>query len=225
MIRPFQRIRRLMLVAPVALFLSTMADASTNVVLRARVSWVVSFESNSLLLDQKVTNSDVINLALGRTPPLSTKLFFAPNNSILRPSTNEVLALAMTCGNNDVRLIVFDTNASSNLATIATLSHVDSVSGKALRSGGGYGVKIEHVTQILLEGAFEPAGSASNSVTGGALTLRLANNCNTNHPLTQANGSALGSLHIVVNGQDLPGMIKRGTLSTKGPAIGTLVEE
>jgi hypothetical protein len=226
MSRSFQRVVGLMLVVPAALFLPTMAQATTNLVLRVNLTLQVSFQSYDLLLDEKVTDNDLINLALGRTPPLAVKLFFVPKDSITRPATNEVLALAMNCGSNDVRLIVFDTNTSSNLATIAALSHVDSVSGKTIRPSGGVGqIKSEYITQVLLGGPFEPVGSISNNVTGGSLTLRLADNCKTNHPLTQASGSALGSLHLVVNGQDSPGMIKRGTLSTKGPPIATLVDE
>ena len=208
-----------------ALFLPHRALATTDTVFRVKLSLQVSFQSYGLLSDAKMSEKDLINLARGRIPPVAAKLFLVRKDAVPRPPANEVLALALHCGSNDVRLIVFDTNTSSNLATVATLRQADSISGKRIRSAGGFEVKSAQIEKLLLEGSFQPAGSASNNVTGGLLTLVLSDNCNTNHPLTQANATVIGSLHITVNGIDMPGMIKRGKLSTKGPPIGVLVEE
>jgi hypothetical protein len=223
MLRTCQRILLLTFAVPAAWLFPAKAEASTNLVLRATVSALASLQSDTWLFDQKIANNDLINLALGRTPPLALKLYIAGKADVPLPLPNEVLALAINCDTTDVRLIVFDTLTASNLATLATLNQLDHLSGRALH-GSGFGVKVDKVTQLLLAGPVEPTGTILDGLTGGWLTLRLAHNCTTNQPLTQVNGTFLGSLHIVAKGQAYPLILRRGTVTAKGPSLGMLID-
>src|SRR2546426_9964137 len=92
-----------------------MAETSDVFRLKALIKGVIQFgitNKNSILKIQ-IDRADLINLALGRD--LGTKV-----------PPNEELTLATDCS-IDMKMIVFDTTTSSNLATIAQLDRVDEV--------------------------------------------------------------------------------------------------
>lgn len=201
------------------------ARASTNLVFRVKASFQAELKSGDLVYDVKLSGDDLARLALGRTPSFARKLFLVARSSANAGlSTNEVFALAINCGTNNVRLVVFDPNTSSNLATIAELVRTDSVSGKAIRASG-YNIDTVIREELLLDGVLLANGNETNHVTSGFLTIGLTTNCKTNRPLTQASGSAIGFIHGVVNGSPVEGLIKSGTIATQGDPLGILVDE
>lgn len=176
---------------------------TTNTVLKmtGKISVVTQGGDNSTptILKVNITQNDIINLARGRA-----RLTPVP--------ANEVLALANDCSEGPVKLIVFDTIASSNLVQLSSTT---------LMTGAEQGNK--SVNGILFQ--IDSVGAPTNGIAGGVILLTVNATEGTNGCPTSLSGAIAGILEVVtsepdVNTNDL--LITKGKISAS--VVGTLIE-
>jgi len=220
---------KMLMVGMVLMALTTTGRAQTYQVYPVRfgLSGAIEFlDTNKIVKDSGITNqlvhpivmksADLVNLARGRN--LRTAV-----------PTNEVLALASVCGTNLSKLIVFDPNTSSNLATIAQFDLLSESIGYKAKGSTNTTVTITTNTESTLVVTIPGAGSATNALTGGFLLLNARSVLTTNGCIQSWNGTMLGALGTIVtddNGvaSNITVQVRKATLSATGKAVGTLVE-
>ena len=121
----------------------------------------------------QIRDVDLINLGLGQ--PLNTAV----------PAT-EHLALVTQCASNDMRIIVYDTSTSNNLATIGSLQTVNVIEN--LRGN-------RYTRNIISALTFNFANSnASNELTGGIFFAAGSIISDTNQCLISYHANIMGTL-------------------------------
>jgi len=128
--------------------------------------------SNSIIEKVKIRSEDLVNLAQGRT--LGTPV-----------PKNEILAFANDCL-VDLRLIVYDTDTSSNLVTI----------GQAIDLSTAFSSrrKYEETIHSFSINNTSPGGAGSNGIVGGSFYYHGKININTNFCPTSFGGQFTGVL-------------------------------
>jgi len=120
----------------------------------------------------QVDTDDLINLGTGR--PLGTKV-----------PANEILGLAHDCAFIELRMIVYDTDTSANLATLALIK-------PDLRV---FSLKKDKVTQYSISDVqMLPTENPTNGITGGQLKLTATSTTDTNNCVQSLNGTMIGTL-------------------------------
>ena len=127
--------------------------------------------SNGVIRKVQITSDDLINLAFGRE--LGTPV---PNN--------ELLTLTSDCLKRDLRLIVFDKVANSNLVTVGTLTNLTVSSYNRKRY-------VETVSQLTVN---DISIGDSNGITGGTFYYHGRFNVATNGCPTRFGGQLTGFL-------------------------------
>jgi hypothetical protein len=161
---------------PVGVALAGTSDVfKVNGFIKGSIEYLTSTNNNKIeaILDIQINRNNLINLALG-------------NDIAAKVPKNEVLALAADC-TLDLKMIVFDTDTSSNLATIGQLVLVDQVSQTDER---------RRISNFFVPGA----GNATNGITGGTLLMYDTLKGNTNNCLKKWTGTMLGVLGTVLPG-------------------------
>ena len=157
------------------LWLVGIALAGTSDVFRVKTLIQGKIENTLAIQKVKITRDDLINLARDRN--LGTAV-----------PTNEVLALASQCDtNDDMKIIVFDTLTSSNLATIGQLDTVSEIFALNRK---------ERIVQFTVPGT----GGISNALTGGTLLMDATFDITTNNCVAKWSGTILGVLNTLVSG-------------------------
>lgn len=153
----------------------------------------------------QVNHDDLINFALGR--PLGTEI----NN-------NEELALVSDCAGQSLDLIVYRADTHANLATLGTLTTVLEVEG--IRRG-----QLER--DLSGDLGLLSTGTASNGLSGGALTVYATTTSVTNGCLSSLKGTMLGTFGakfpVATGTTNYNVVVTKGTIRTKGKKIGYLV--
>ena len=127
-----------------------------------------------------------------------------------------MLAAVIDCGAGIAKLIVFDTNTSSNLVTIAIAhSTPDSIAAKG---------KGEFVGLFDLQNV----GNGTNGITGGFLVMSGKATVGTNDCVTKASGTVVGVIDVTISDNagvsSFTALVPKGQVSTQGLSIGTLVD-
>ena len=156
----------------IGLWLVGIALAGTSDVFRVKALIQGKIEFFTTINKVKISRDELINLARGRDL-----------RSVVPP--NEVLAFTSVCDTNDMKIIVFDTLTSSNLATIGRLDVVNEVSQFD---------KHELIAQFTVPGA----GGISNALTGGTLLMDAAFTVDRSNCVTKWSGTMLGVLGTLV---------------------------
>jgi len=169
-----------MLCVGIGLRLVGVALAGTSDVFRVKslIKGVIQYgvTNNNSILKIQIDQDNLINLALG-------------NDMAAKVPKNEELALATDC-TVDMKIIVYDTTTSSNLATIAQLVVVDEVSEPGQR---------DRISQFFVPGA----GNSTNGLTGGTLLMYNTLDLNNSDCVKKWTGTMLGVLGTVVPGTNL----------------------
>lgn len=155
------------------LFVPAVTHAGTSEVfgVQTRINGVIErFLSNTVISKVVISADDFINLARQRT--LGTPV-----------PGNEILALTSDCPSNNLRLIIFDTDTSSNLVTLGTLNHLTT----AVYTRRRY---METITQISLD----DTSDGTNGITGGSFYYHSRINLGTNNCPTKFSGQLTGLL-------------------------------
>src|SRR5881409_1196728 len=126
--------------------------------------------TNTVISKVMITADDLINLAQRRT--LGTPV-----------PKNEVLALASDCPANELRLLVFDSAAGSNLVTIGTFSNLTVATFTRQR-------RAETLSQLTVA----DTSDGTNGITGGSFYYHGQINVATNHCPTSFGGQLTGLL-------------------------------
>ena len=144
----------------------------------------------------------LVNLAMGR-------------DSKATVPANQVLAAVINCGAGIASLIVFDTNTSSNLVTIAIANGApDAI---------GVGNKGEFVGLFNMQNV----GNSTNGITDGFLVMSGKATVGTNDCVTKAGAAAVGVVDVTISDDtgvhSFTALVPKAQISTKGSSIGTLV--
>lgn len=162
-----------------------------------------------------IKGEDLVNLARGRN--LGTPL---PNN--------EVLALASVCGTNLSKIVVFDTVASSNLATIAELNAIYEAVGYKGHGATNKTVNITTNLESAIQVTIPGAGNSTNALTGGLLMLDAQSQLTTNGCVHRWSGTMMGVLATIVTDSGVSSnytvIVRKATLSTSGKEVGSFSE-
>ncbi len=155
------------------------AHGITSDVLRAQVTiqGAIQFQlgTNGTIHSVLILSQDLINLALGQ--PLLTKV-----------PANEVLAYASSPLTNTSVLIVYDTIASSNLATIAQIGPLQQLYQDT------NGADSPSNTETISEMTVLPAGTPTNGLLGGSLILDGKSMLDSNGAVKTFNAKMIGLL-------------------------------
>jgi hypothetical protein len=160
-----------------ALAMLGVAVAGTNDIfqLKGIIRGVIQFGNvNPFINKVQITESDLINLALGRD--LGTPI-----------PTNEVLALSSGCGTDDVKFVVFDVEGSSNLTTIAELDLLAQANAS-----------IKHRREEMRQFTVPGSGGPTNGLTGGTLLIDATSTVDPNGCARHWNGSLFGVLNALL---------------------------
>lgn len=123
----------------------------------------------------QVNTADLINFALGR--PLRTPVDRA-----------DVLAIASDCANDQLRVIVYNTDSGENRVTIGNVTTILSLEGFQKR---------KYTRNLIGNLSILPTGDGTNGLTGGDLRLSATSAATTNGCLTSLKGNLLGTLGTV----------------------------
>ena len=149
--------------------------AGTSDVFRVQTTLNGSIQFGAGINKVKIRTDDLINLAQSRT--LGTPV---PNN--------EILALVSNCPSNDFRLIVFDTDTSSNIVTIGTLTNLVTALSTTRR-------RIETMTLLTVHDiSTADSNGIVSGITGGSFYYSGRHNIGTNNCPTSFSGQITGYL-------------------------------
>ena len=132
--------------------------------------------TNGVFRNAVIFGKDLVNLARGRN--LGTTL-----------PTNEVLALAHTCGATNAVLMVYDRYATNNLQTIAVLEHMLAANVPHLHSTS---------SEDLWSLNWADTGGVSNAVLGGQCFYFSSSLSDTNGCFRSLTGTAKGWFQSLV---------------------------
>jgi hypothetical protein len=172
--KSWQRICGLVAVVGCVLAIESGAGTSdvfvANVLLNGVTQWYAL--TNPIIQEVQLNVPDLINLGLGQ--PLTAVI---PHN--------QQLGLVKACGSNDMRLIVYDTDTSSNLATIGNMPNISTIYQVRRR---------QHTQNMISELTLNFAPSVTNGLAGGVMFVNGLMNVDTNDCLTHYNGKITGVL-------------------------------
>lgn len=169
-------LRGVCVAAGLGLVLAGGLEAGTSDVfeLNTSISGVTQWSvlTNPVIQKVVIKQEDLINLGLGQ-----------PLGSVVLP--NQQLALVTTCSSNDMRIIVYDTLTSSNLATIGQMQAVSVISQIKRR---------QRTQNVISEVTMNFAQTATNGLAGGILFASGNITLTTNDCLKHYSGKLTGAL-------------------------------
>lgn len=188
------------ILAPAARAVSPSTVFGVQMTLQAR-SETEDSHSNTVLVSTSIKNNILVNLAMGR------------DRNATVPA-NQVLAAVISCGEGLTKLIVFDTNTSSNLATIASAdSAPDAIGAK----NKGEFVGLWTVQNV---------GNGANGITGGFLAGAGKATLDVTECITKASATLIGVVDVTITDDvgthSFTGLIPKGKVTVLTPSIGTL---
>lgn len=159
------------------------------------------FDGDFFIEKLKVTDADVINLALAT--PTGTK-----------PPSNFVLAMTTNCGNGDSQVVVWNTNTDMELAQVSQTFSISDDSVNANKNG--------QLASSLFFDSVDLSDSGDNTwgIEDGELHLagviKWADVDGTLCPVA-IKGTLVGTMSVWAFGQQIDALATKAKLSAKGP--------
>jgi hypothetical protein len=206
-----------------------------KVLLQGIIQYVSLTTNQTMIHPVQLNGQDLVNLALGRE--LGTRLH-----------TNEVLAYCSSLSTNTAKVLVYDFNTRSNLATIGQIDPQAEATGLS---------KHRNTSEVIAEMAVPGAGNSTNGLAGGDFFLDGRSILETNGALTKFNATSIGFLETVLQatnydftcttnilthnseittnidcitnsftvvGSNYTVLVRSATITTQGKKIGMLIE-